>query len=93
MKHLANSPHRVMQAELSKLDTVRSRISVEGYNGETAQLLSIRVRELKRLAEANGYPQVAAVAESMRRMIDDPHACLLDPLPLLDAHIASFRAA
>jgi hypothetical protein len=60
---------------------------------ETAQLLSIRVNELKRLAEAYGYPLVASVVGSMRSVIDHPSTRLRDPLLILDAHIASIRAA
>ena len=93
MEDLANSFGRMIQDELSKLDTVRERIRVEGYDGETAQILTIRVNDLKRLGEAYGYPLVASVAGSMRGVIDHPSTRLRDPLPILDAHIECLREA
>jgi hypothetical protein len=93
MEDLAKNFDRMIHDELSKLDTVRERIQVEGYDGETAQILSIRVNDLKRLGEAYGYPLVVSVAGSMRCVIDHPSTRLRDPLLILDAHIDCLREA
>jgi hypothetical protein len=93
LKDLGKTVARSIEDELDKLNVVRERIDAEGYNGETAQILSIRVNEIKGLAEAHDYPAVAAVAGSLQRVIDDSRTYLREPLHILDAHIACARAA
>jgi hypothetical protein len=90
---LAKTVDRLVEAEVSKLEAVRDRIHVEGYNSETAQILAIRVKDLKGLTEAHGYALVAAIAKSLCGVIDDPRARLLDPVAMLDTHTAFLRAA
>jgi predicted membrane-bound dolichyl-phosphate-mannose-protein mannosyltransferase len=90
---LAKTVDRLVEAEVSKLEAVRDRIHVEGYNSETAQILAIRVKDLKGLTEAHGYALVAAIAKSLCGVIDDPRARLLHPVAMLDTHTAFLRAA
>jgi hypothetical protein len=56
MKGLADTFDGWMQNELTKLDAVRERIRVEGYNADTAESLYFRAHDLKGLGATYGYP-------------------------------------
>lgn len=75
LKGLADNFDGWMQNELTKLDTVRESIQIDGFNADTAESLYFRAHDLKGLGATYGYPVVKA------------------PLFLLDAHIASIKAA
>lgn len=93
MKGLADNFDGWMQNELTKLDTVRERIRVDGYNADTAESLYFRAHDLKGLGATYGYPVVTSIADSLSRLLDDPGTRLRAPLFLLDAHISSIKAA
>jgi hypothetical protein len=93
VKHLADNFDQWMQDEINKLDTVRARITAEGYNAETAESLFLRSHDLKGLGATYGYPVVTSIADSLGKLISDPATRLQAPLRLLDAHIAAIKAA
>jgi hypothetical protein len=93
LRDLGKNVGRSIEDELDKLSVVRDRIHVEGYNRETAQILSIRVNEIRGLAKAYDDPTLAAIAGSLQSVIGDARTCLREPLHILDVHIACVRAA
>ena len=93
MQGLADHFDQWMQDELSRLNAARVHIRIQGYSAETADSLYACAYDLKGLAATYGYPVVSLLAAALCRLTDDPATRLKTPLFLLDAHIASIKAA
>ena len=91
MQGLADHFDQWMQDELSRLNAARVRIRIHGYTAETADSLYTCAYELKGLAATYGYPVVSLIAAQLCQLADRPGPT--PPLHLLDAHVASIKAA
>lgn len=93
IKGLTLNCDQLMREELSKLDEARARMRIAGFTAEAADGLRERATDLRGLSTTYGYPVVTNIAASLGRLIGDPSSMVNPPLSLLDAHIASMKAA
>ena len=81
-----------MQQECDRLDAARQELHSSGFNTARRDALFHAAHDIKGEAATFGYPPIAAVAESLCRLIE--HTTSMDriPLQLVDQHVDAVRA-
>lgn len=81
-----------MDAECERLDAARREVKAKGFNQLTRDALFLAAHDIKGEAPTFGYPAVAALADSLCRLVE--HSPDLDriPLALVDQHVDAVRA-
>jgi HPt (histidine-containing phosphotransfer) domain-containing protein len=81
-----------MHDDCERLDQARARVHQSGMNGYPIQALFRAAHDIKGQAATLGFPQVAAVAESLCRLIEHARDPLRIPPALIDQHVDAVRA-
>jgi HPt (histidine-containing phosphotransfer) domain-containing protein len=81
-----------MISELKRLDKARRQIMSKGFDDTTREGLFHAAHDIKGEAATFGYPAVAAVAESLCRLIEHSPDMKRIPLQLVDQHVDAIRA-
>jgi HPt (histidine-containing phosphotransfer) domain-containing protein len=81
-----------MDAECERLDAARRVIGGEGFNSKTREALFHAAHDIKGEAATFGFPVVAAVAESLCRLIEHTPDMQSIPLMLVDQHVDAVKA-
>jgi HPt (histidine-containing phosphotransfer) domain-containing protein len=81
-----------MQQECDRLDAARVRVRGEGFTKATREALFHAAHDIKGEAATFGYPAVAAVAESLCRLVEHTPSMDRIPLPLVEQHVNAVRA-
>ena len=81
-----------MQSECERLDKARRTVSKDGFTTPNRDALFHAAHDLKGEAATFGYPAVAAVANSLCRLIEHTPELTRIPLQLVDQHVDAVRA-
>jgi HPt (histidine-containing phosphotransfer) domain-containing protein len=81
-----------MDAECERLDAARHGVQSHGFNAKTREALFHAAHDIKGEAATFGFPLVAAVAESLCRLIEHTPDMKRIPLNLVDQHVDAVRA-
>jgi len=81
-----------MDAECERLDAARHGVHSHGFNTKTREALFHAAHDIKGEAATFGFPLVAAVAESLCRLIEHTPDITRIPLALIDQHVDAVRA-
>jgi HPt (histidine-containing phosphotransfer) domain-containing protein len=81
-----------MQAECERLETARQDVSRLGFNETTRDGLFRTAHDIRGEAATFGFPEVAAVAESLCRLIEHAPDISQVPLQLVNQHVDAVRA-
>jgi HPt (histidine-containing phosphotransfer) domain-containing protein len=81
-----------MDSECERLDAARRQVKTVGFNKATREALFHAAHDIKGEAATFGFPEVAASADSLCRLIE--HTPDLDRIPvsLVDQHVDAVRA-
>ena len=81
-----------MQEECERLDRARGAVKAEGFSKATHEALFHSAHDIKGEAATFGYPWVAAIADSLCRLIEHTPDMARIPLMLVDQHVDAVRA-
>jgi chemotaxis protein histidine kinase CheA len=81
-----------MQDECTRLDTARTKVREMGLSTRTRQELFLAAHDLKGDSGTLGYPEVAAAAESLCRLLEHTPDLTKIPLAIVDQHVDAVRA-
>jgi HPt (histidine-containing phosphotransfer) domain-containing protein len=81
-----------MDGECDQLDEARRNVMANGLSKETRDTLFRAAHDIKGEAATFGFPQVAAPADSLCRLIEHTPDLSRIPLPLIDQHVDAIRA-
>jgi HPt (histidine-containing phosphotransfer) domain-containing protein len=81
-----------MQEECERLDRARGAVKTEGFSKATHEALFHSAHDIKGEAATFGYPWVAAIADSLCRLIEHTPDMARIPLMLVDQHVDAVRA-
>ena len=81
-----------MEDECERLDRARHNVSQNGMTALPREALFRSAHDIKGQAATLGFPRVAAVAESLCRLIEETHDPERIPLDLVDQHVDAVRA-
>ncbi len=81
-----------MDAEIERLDAARTAVRDSGLDPTRREALFHAAHDIKGQAATLGYPQVAAAADSLCRLIEHAPELTRIPLPLIDQHVDAVRA-
>jgi chemotaxis protein histidine kinase CheA len=81
-----------MNDECEQLDRARRDVRQNGMAALQREALFRAAHDIKGQAATLGFPLVAAVAESLCRLIDETHDPRRIPLDLVDQHVDAVRA-
>jgi len=81
-----------MNDECEKLDLARRNARQNGLTALPREALYRSAQDIKGQAATLGFPLVAAVAESLSRLIEETHDPAHIPLDLVDQHVDAVRA-
>jgi HPt (histidine-containing phosphotransfer) domain-containing protein len=81
-----------MDTECARLDAARKQVQAQGVTDKTRDLLFHAAHDIKGEAATFGYPQAAAVAESLCRLIEHTRDVARIPVSLIDQHVDAVRA-
>ena len=81
-----------MQDECSRLDVARTKVREMGLSTKTRQELFLAAHDLKGDSGTLGYPEVAAAAESLCRLLEHTPDLTKIPLAIVDQHVDAVRA-
>jgi HPt (histidine-containing phosphotransfer) domain-containing protein len=81
-----------MGAEIERLDAARRQVHATGLNSATRDALFHAAHDIKGEAPTFGFPAVAAIAESLCRLIEHTPDAARIPTLLLDQHVDAVRA-
>jgi HPt (histidine-containing phosphotransfer) domain-containing protein len=81
-----------MDSECERLDAARRAIKAKGFNKATREALFLAAHDIKGQAATFGYPEVAASADSLCRLIEHTPETTPIPMPLVDQHVDAVRA-
>ena len=81
-----------MDSECERIDTARQRVLQSGFNAATKEALFHAAHDIKGEAATFGYPAVAAVADSLCRLIEHTPDSKRIPFKLVDQHVDAVRA-
>jgi chemotaxis protein histidine kinase CheA len=81
-----------MDTECERLDQARHRVKAIGFNKATHEALFHAAHDIKGEAATFGFPWVAALAESLSRLIEHTPDMNRIPLTLVDQHVDAVRA-
>ncbi len=93
LKSLSGNFAQWLQDEITKLETARETVRVEGATPQTLESLYMRAHDLKGLGSTYGYPLITRIAASLCKLTDDAEKRSRAPMPLIDSHIEAVRAA
>ncbi|WP_395672672.1 Hpt domain-containing protein [Phenylobacterium sp.] len=93
LKSLSGNFAQWLQDEIDKLDAAHQEVRARGATAETMEALYLRSHDLKGLGATYGFPIITRIAGSLCRLIEDGPKRLSAPLPLVDAHIQTIKAA
>jgi hypothetical protein len=93
LKGLSSQFGQWLQDELTKLDAARELIRTQGATRATLDGLFTRAHDLKGLGATYEFPLVTRIAGSLCKLLGDGDERVSTPLPLVDAHIQTIRAA
>jgi chemotaxis protein histidine kinase CheA len=81
-----------MDDECDQLDLTRRNIRQAGMGGQQLDELFRAAHDIRGQAATLGFPLVAAIAESLCRLLEHTHDPQRIPLPLIDQHVDAVRA-
>jgi chemotaxis protein histidine kinase CheA len=81
-----------MDSECQRLDRARHQVKVSGFTKATREALFHAAHDIKGEAATFGYPWIAALADSLCRLIEHAPDTTRIPLALLDQHVDAVRA-
>ena len=81
-----------MDDECERLDRTRRNVRQNGMTALPREALFRSAHDIKGQAATLGFPLVAAVAESLCRLIEETHDPACIPLDLVDQHVDAVRA-
>jgi HPt (histidine-containing phosphotransfer) domain-containing protein len=81
-----------MDSECERLDAARNGVKKSGFTKTTKEALFHAAHDIKGEAATFGYPAVAAVADSLCRLIEHTPDATHIPIKLLDQHVDAVRA-
>jgi chemotaxis protein histidine kinase CheA len=81
-----------MESECHRLDRARHQVKAEGFTKTTREVLFHAAHDIKGEAATFGYPWIAALAESLCRLIEHTPDMARIPLTLVDQHVDAVRA-
>jgi HPt (histidine-containing phosphotransfer) domain-containing protein len=81
-----------MNDECEQLDRARRNVRQNGMTAQPREALFRSAHDIKGQAATLGFPLVAAVAESLCRLIEETHEPARIPLDLVDQHVDAVRA-
>src|SRR3954453_5585664 len=80
-----------MQDECARLDTARRKVRELGLSVKTRQELFLAAHDLKGDSGTLGYPEVAAAADSLCRLLEHTPDLTKIPLAIVDQHVDAVR--
>src|SRR5262249_7773409 len=92
LERLASEFSEWMDAECARLDLARREVRAKGFNAATREPLFHAAHDIKGQAATFGFPWIAALADSLCRLIEhtpDPDRI---PLTLVEQHVDGVRA-
>jgi HPt (histidine-containing phosphotransfer) domain-containing protein len=81
-----------MQQECDRLDAARLQVRDSGFDKGRREALFHAAHDIKGEAATFGYPAVAAVAESLCRLVEHTPSMERIPVPLVEQHVDAVRA-
>ena len=81
-----------MVSECERLDAARRQVKTVGFNKATREALFHAAHDIKGEAATFGYPEVAASADSLCRLIEHTPDATRIPVSLVDQHVDAVRA-
>jgi HPt (histidine-containing phosphotransfer) domain-containing protein len=81
-----------MHSECERLEAARQDVKRDGFSKKTHDALFRAAHDIKGEAATFGYPAVAAVTESLCRLIEHTPDMTRIPLPLIEQHVDAVRA-
>jgi HPt (histidine-containing phosphotransfer) domain-containing protein len=81
-----------MVSECDRLDAARRQIKTIGFNKATREALFHAAHDIKGEAATFGFPEVAASADSLCRLIEHTPDATRIPVSLVDQHVDAVRA-
>jgi HPt (histidine-containing phosphotransfer) domain-containing protein len=81
-----------MHSECERLDAARQEVRRQGFTDKTHDELFRAAHDIKGEAATFGFPAVAAVANSLCRLIEHTPEMTAIPIPLVDQHVDAVRA-
>jgi HPt (histidine-containing phosphotransfer) domain-containing protein len=81
-----------MVSECERLDAARRQVKTVGFNKATREALFHAAHDIKGEAATFGYPEVAASADSLCRLIEHTPDATRIPVALVDQHVDAVRA-
>jgi len=92
LEHIASEFATWMDQECDRLDRARMEVRAKGLNRTTRGPLFSAAHDIKGQAATFGYPWVAALANSLCRLIDYTPDISRIPVSLVEQHVDSVRA-
>ena len=92
LANLSSEFENWMQQECDRLDHARRQLVANGFNATTQQAIFHAAHDIKGEAATFGFPAVAAVAESLCRLLEHAPSMEQIPLPLVEQHVDAIRA-
>ena len=81
-----------MHAECERLDAARRKVKEQGLSKETKQELFLSAHDIKGDSHTFGYPEVAATADSLCRLLEHTPDLTKIPIAIVDQHVDAVRA-
>jgi HPt (histidine-containing phosphotransfer) domain-containing protein len=81
-----------METECERLDLARHQVKAKGFIKQSREELFHAAHDIKGEAATFGFPAVAAVADSLCRLIEHTPDATRIPLSLVDQHVDAVRA-
>jgi HPt (histidine-containing phosphotransfer) domain-containing protein len=81
-----------MHSECERLDTARQELHTLGFTKKTHDSLFHAAHDIRGQAATFGFPLIAAVADSLCRLIEHTPEMTRIPLTLVDQHVDAVRA-
>ena len=81
-----------MHSECDRLDRARKEVTAKGFNNTTREALFLAAHDIKGEAATFGFPEVAASADSLCRLIEHTPDVTRIPLALVNQHVDAVRA-
>src|SRR5215213_8411583 len=81
-----------MLEECARLDAARRKVKSNGLSKQTRQELFLAAHDVKGDSGTLGYPEVAAAADSLCRLLEHTPDLSKIPLAIVDQHVDAVRA-
>jgi HPt (histidine-containing phosphotransfer) domain-containing protein len=92
LAELSNEFGTWMESECERLDKARHKVAEGGFTKANREALFHAAHDIKGEAATFGYPAVAAVADSLCRLIEHTPDLTRIPFKLIDQHVDAVRA-